>query len=72
MSKVVDQVGNFWIVTFPSDVSELADICWKIDVLGLIRQVNGGLRMENICGIYWSEAPAKEHAEKLLAARRGR
>jgi hypothetical protein len=69
--KAIDQIGYFWIVTFPNSVSELADICWDTNINGLIRQVNGGLKEEAIAGIYQNESQAKLHAEKLLAARRG-
>lgn len=44
----------------------MQDICFQSDVHGLRLQFLGGLKSENIHGIYTDEAEAKQEAEKLL------
>lgn len=60
------KIEKFWIVTKPTKVSTLGDILFKSDVHGLQLQFLGGLKSENIHGIYTDEAEAKQEAEKLL------
>jgi hypothetical protein len=67
----VDQVGKFWVVTAPSDVSELGDILFEIDVPGMMRQALGGLKDDRILGIYKDKSAAAAHANKLLDSIKG-
>ena len=65
-----DEVGEFWIVEKPSTNSTLDDVCFKCDnVMAFARQVTGGLKAEDIKGIFKNEAKAKKLAEKLLTER---
>jgi hypothetical protein len=62
----IDEVGKFWIVTYPRKNSKLADICFEMDVIGLIRQVLGGLSENEIAAVYQSKAAAHLCANRLL------
>ena len=65
-----DEVGEFFIVERPSTSSTLDDICFKCDnVMYFARQVAGGLKPEDIKGVFHNENKAKKLAEKLLAER---
>ena len=64
--KFIDEVGKFYIVTFPSDGSELYDIFFEADMQRMQLQFLGGLLPHQISGIYKSRAKAKKHAEKLI------
>lgn len=65
-----DEVGEFWVVEKPSTSATLDDICFKCDnVMYFARQVMGGLKPEDVKGIFVKEAKAKKLAEKLLKAR---
>ena len=65
-----DEVGEFWVVEKPSTSATLDDICFKCDnVMYFARQVVGGLKPEDVKGVFVKEAKAKKLAEKLLKAR---
>ena len=65
-----DEVGEFWVVEKPSTSATLDDICFKCDnVMYFARQVAGGLKPEDVKGVFVKEAKAKKLAEKLLKAR---
>ena len=58
---------KLWIVTRKfSDDSTLADICFEADAVSLEKQYKGGLKGEDVEGIYSTFNEAKEHAEKIL------
>jgi len=57
---------QFWVVTKPSPVSTLADICFACTFGGLMNQVRGGLHEDEIVGIYADEDEAKDEALRLL------
>ena len=58
--------NTFWVVTKPSRVSELGDICFACTFKQLMNQSRGGLREQDIVGVYADEAEAKRMAIKLL------
>jgi len=65
-----DEVGEFWVVEKPSTSATLDDVCFKCEnVMYFARQVAGGLKPEDIKGVFTKEAKAKKLAEKLLAER---
>ena len=65
-----DEVGAFWVVEKPSTSATLDDICFECEnVAYFARQVVGGLKPEDVKGIFTKEAKAKKLAEKLLAER---
>lgn len=62
-----DTVGKFWVVTMPSAESEIGDIVFQTDVMGMILQSRGGLKDTEIIGIFRDQGEAEALAEKLLA-----
>lgn len=65
-----DEVGEFWVVEKPSTSATLDDVCFKCEnVMYFARQVIGGLKPEDIKGIFTNENKAKKLAEKLLKER---
>lgn len=70
-AKSAAKLETIWIVTKPSDISEMVDICWDTDLQGLARQFVGGLKPEDIVAMFDSESEAVQLADKLLAQRQG-
>lgn len=71
------QTENFngdavWVVTEPTPDSTLADIMFRVDAEGMIRQVLGGLAINDRPRFYVTEDGAREAAESLLANRDSR
>ena len=65
-----DEVGEFWVVEKPTTNATLDDVCFKCEnVMYFARQVIGGLKPEDIKGVFTKETKAKKLAEKLLKAR---
>jgi len=60
---------TFFVVTTPTPVSELADICFETNFEGFFIQVLGGLKISDIHGIYNDEDEAEKIAKALLADR---
>ena len=63
---VIDELGKFWVVTLPTEHSELEDIYFEADIFRMQLQFLGGLKKDEIVGIYKNHNKAKKHAEKLL------
>lgn len=63
------QIKKFWIVTKPTRLSVLIDICFETTPAGLARQGAGGLKPEDIHGMYTTQAEALTEAQALLDAR---
>lgn len=62
----IDEVGDFWVVTKPSDVSELCDILFKRTVAEIGLQFKGGLNAEDFLGVFTDEDRARVFALKQL------
>lgn len=62
----IDEVGDFWVVTKPSDVSELADILFNRTVPEIGLLFKGGLNAEDFLGVFTDEGRAREFAFKQL------
>lgn len=62
----VDQIGQFWIVTEPTKVSTLADICFECDIGELALQFRGGLEISKIVGVFKNGDDAKRFTNNLL------
>ena len=62
----IDEVGKFWVVTAASEHSELNDILFKHTVPSIGVSFKGGLRAENILGVFKDEGRAREFALKQL------
>jgi len=64
--KVTGLPETFWVVTHPSEVSTVCDICFTCTHEGLMRQALGGLKEDEIVGIYADEGEARKAAAELL------
>ena len=62
-----DEVGTFWVVTQPTEESVLQDICFSATVRSMMLQGRGGLKEDEIIGIFKEEQDAKEYAEAAMA-----
>jgi hypothetical protein len=63
---LVDEVGKFWVVTYPTINSLIQDICFESDVVYFANQMRGGLEMEEVYGFYKNEFDATKKAKELL------
>ena len=61
---------RFWVVTRPSAVSDVNDICFESDLRGLTLQVRGGLDLGENVAIYDDHDEAVEDAKNRLLVRR--
>jgi len=64
--KIYGMPERFWVVTRPTPASEMADVCFACTVEGLMRQARGGLKEDDIVGVYADEAEARKAAGRLL------
>lgn len=60
------KITQFWIVTQATKFSTLADICFQVDIEDLEKQFKGGLKAENVVGIWLEQSPAEEKAKILI------
>jgi hypothetical protein len=64
--KIQGLPDHFWVVTTPTPVSGLGDICFQCDFAQFALQVRGGLNENEIVGIYADQQAAVQEAEALL------
>lgn len=62
----VDEVGKFFIVEKPSQKSTIEDIVYETDVKELIDHAKGGLKIENIIGLYKQKSDARRAGTEAL------
>ena len=67
---LVDEVGKFWVVTYPTPNSLIQDICFESDVVYFANQMRGGLEMEEVYGFYKNESDAIAKAKELLNSKK--
>ena len=67
--QVIGMPEKFWVVTAPTNVSELRDICFECTFDSLMLQTMGGLRADDIVVISADAELAKKVAEKILKKR---
>jgi hypothetical protein len=63
---VLDEVGKFFIVTKPSKDSTKEDIMFESDVFHFANQIRGGLKFEDVLGIYKQKSDANRRATEVL------
>jgi len=64
--KVHDEVGKFWVVTQPSPHSDIQDIVFQTDIMGMRLQFLGGLHQDEVYGFYKTKTKAMSIGKKLL------
>ena len=57
---------KFWVVTKPSPVSDLVDVCFPCTFERLLRRGRGGLREDDIVAVHADEGEATRAAARLL------
>jgi hypothetical protein len=62
----INQVGTFFCVMYPTEVSELIDIVMETDPFHFALQIRGGLEFERVYGFFTSEKDANDAANMLL------
>ena len=60
--KGTDEIGKFWVVTKPTSDSTLGDFLFQADVFDLALQLRGGLKGNEIVGIYKNDTKAHKVA----------
>lgn len=68
--KTADKIDKFWVVTKPTNISTLADILFESHLSGqggMEYQFLGGLKGEDIVGVFSKYEEAKAVADTLLA-----
>jgi Arc/MetJ-type ribon-helix-helix transcriptional regulator len=66
---LVDEVGKFFVVEKPSKDSTKDDILFQSDIFYFANQIKGGLKSENVVGLYKNKSDANRIATELLKAR---
>lgn len=73
MSNKVDK--NFWVVTKPNEVWDykflvnyltIEDICFRTSVKTLMTQAIGGLKPDEVLGVFEEEQAARNYATTVL------
>jgi len=67
--NLVDEVGKFFVVEKPSKDSTKDDILFQSDIFYFANQIKGGLKPENVVGLYKNKSDANRIATELLKAR---
>ncbi len=63
---IIDEIGQFWVVMLPTAKSELSDILFETNIFRIMLQTQGGLKAEDIVGLFRSQDDARACACKLL------
>jgi hypothetical protein len=66
---VVDEVGKFFVVTKPDTKSTKEDILFDADAFKFADKIKGGLKFENVLGMYKNKSDASRTATEALKAR---
>jgi len=68
---MTSQVFSFWIVTRPTKVSTVGDICFMASAESLLVQGKGGLSPDEIFGMYLDGVEAETVAKDLIKMVKG-
>jgi hypothetical protein len=66
---VVDEVGKFFVVTKPDTKSTKEDILFDADAFKFADKIKGGLKFENVLGMFKNKSDANRTATEALKAR---
>ena len=66
---VVDEVGKFFVVTKPDTKSTKEDILFNVDAFTFADKIKGGLKFENVLGMFKNKSDASRTATEALKAR---
>lgn len=62
------KIDRLFVVTRPTESSTKADVCFSTDVKDLALQFAGGLKPEEIHGVYSTPEEADREGNRILAA----
>ena len=66
---VKDEVGKFFVVTKPrSKNTTMEDIVFESDIFGFANQIRGGLKFEDVIGLYKQKSDARREGMEALKA----
>jgi hypothetical protein len=63
---ITDDIGKFFIVTKPKQKSTIDDIVFESDVFHFANQIRGGLKFEDVTGIYKQKSDARRSGTEAL------
>lgn len=66
---VVDEVGKFFVVIKPDTKSTKEDILFDADAFKFADRIKGGLKFENVLGMFKNKSDASRTATEALKAR---
>ena len=66
---VVDEVGKFFVVTKPDTKSTKEDILFDADAFKFADKIKGGLKFENVLGMFKNKSDASRTATEALKER---
>lgn len=66
---VVDEVGKFFVVTKPDTKSTKEDILFDVDAFKFADKIKGGLKFENVLGMFKNKSDASRTATEALKER---
>jgi hypothetical protein len=66
---VVDEVGKFFVVTKPDTKSTKEKIMFEADAFKFADKIKGGLKFENVLGMFKNKSDASRTATEALKAR---
>ena len=62
-----DEIGNFWVVTAPTEQSTLTDIVFGSNIGKMMIQARGGLDPDDVLMVTKDRKKAFDRGKKLLA-----
>ena len=66
---VVDEIGKFFVVTKPDTKSTKEDILFDADAFIFADKIKGGLKFENVLGMFKNKSDANRTATEALKSR---
>ena len=66
---VIDEVGKFFVVIKPNTKSTKEDILFDADAFKFADKIKGGLKFENVLGMFKNKSDASRTATEALKAR---
>lgn len=66
-----DEIGKIWVVTAPTESSEMLDIVFEVNIGSLMNQARGGLDPDDVLMLTKDQKKAEAYGKKLLGETRG-
>jgi hypothetical protein len=69
LDGINDEIGKVWVVTAPTEVSELGDILFESRIGEMMLQARGGLDPDDVLMVTKNKSKANAYAQKVVANR---